>query len=397
MAQEQLELPAVRCGRGLFVVVVLSLIGSMGCGEPGTNDHAAATSRALGSDWPTPVDIWDWWGLSHMDPTGNYLLRQNLDQPPNTNWTPIDFFGTFDGGGNQISHLRVNDPYGRAGALFSSIQNAKVHDLILIDVRATGTNIAAGLAGLSTDSDVDRVAVEGTVSGASEGGGIIGRLDGGTLTHSYFKGTVDSSTNDLGGLVGDGRAAKIIECYAQATVTGNTSDFNGTTYAGGLVGTAWALDIHDAYAVGDVTGRGAVGGIVASEDCDEQDPFYLYKTIYRGHVEDINRPEFFGGWAGTVGTRNSCTGRWLQNYWDSSIDSSINFDTGTEAYSEFGVSTYDLQWPTGPHDGVFCLPDVADPNRCGDNTFSSDNWNAGSSNEYHTLTMVIRPEVQPRN
>jgi len=60
-----------------------------------------------------------------------------------------------------------------------------------------------------------------------------------------------------------------------------------------------------------------------------------------------------------------------------------------------GYTTTELTSPTTVIQGVFCEPDVVE-GRCGDNTWSSPPWTAGTSSQYHVLLNMPGPNIQPR-
>ena len=126
---------------------------------------------------------------------------------------------------------------------------------------------------------------QGSVSGKSFIGGLVGLNGGGTITNSYATGTVSGSRNDVGGLVGENRGGTITNSYATGTVSGSGNDVGGlvglnsgtitNSYAtgtvtglgnhdvGGLVGENRGGTITNSYATGTVTGSGIrVGGLV---------------------------------------------------------------------------------------------------------------------------------------
>jgi hypothetical protein len=254
-----------------------------------------------------------------------------------------------------------------------------------------------GLAVTARDTTIQNIAVEANINvSATMTGGILGTMTGGSINRSYAKGTISGSMFYAGGLVGIANAssvgsATITQSYAQVTVNPDTSA-SWPVIAGGLVGYGTAPIIYDVYAVGNVTGRGGVGGIAGQLACTEGvNSFQLYKTIYRGDVVDRNWSSS-GGWSGAVGTFNPCIARFEQNFYDRTLDSSTN---RANHLSIQGYTTTELRSPTSVIGGVFCAPDVV-PGRCGDNTWSSPPWTAGTSSQHHVLQNMPGPNSQPR-
>ena len=152
-------------------------------------------------------------------------------------WTPVgnaasypgDFFaGTFDGCGHTISGLNVQ---GRG--LFAAINQAAIRNL-----NVSGT-------------------VNSTVSYV---GGIVGKVQAGTIENCSFSGSVSSSKSKayVGGIAGGLYSANV-------TISGcaNTADVTGG-YAGGILG-YWrtAATIQNCYNTGSITGSDKAAGIVA--------------------------------------------------------------------------------------------------------------------------------------
>jgi hypothetical protein len=223
-------------------------------------------------------------------------------------------------------------------------------------------------------------------------------MNGGTLTRSYAKGTVNGSPYyAAGGLVAglwtgsDDVRGVISESYAQVTVAPSTPEGH-PVFAGGIVGHTVSGRIHDVYHVGNVTGRGAVGGLVGYLDGHSGNPWMLYNSISRGgDVQDKNKS---GGWEGTVGSVNGVNNRFSLLFFDAEADptaagSSTSYNAPN---SQHGHSTNDLKLPTTPAGGVFCVGGT--PPNCGDGQFSDPPWNPGNGSQHHVLRNMPGPNVQ---
>lgn len=135
------------------------------------------------------TEIRDISGLRAMaeSPEGHYRLMNDIDMN-GIDWTPIAFSGVLDGGGHGLYNLNVT----RAGAekrvtrdgnrkeyetefvgLFSTLENAQVHDLKLIGAHVSIENqthcFASILAGYVDRSTISGVTVQGRVSMTSYG------------------------------------------------------------------------------------------------------------------------------------------------------------------------------------------------------------------------------------
>lgn len=353
-----------------------------------TLEDVQSTEQAAGQS--SPISSWN--DLVNMGSTGTYHLTQDIEAQGKV-WTPKDFSGTLDGRKKKIKNLTINSSN---AAFFAYLSGATVKDLRFTNLKATGSWVAGGLAASSVDSQIEGVAVEGTVGGWYSAGGLISHMQGGRVTRSYFKGKIQTANYYAGGLVavaskGTGEAqaglATIERSYAQGVTEGNrlvlvapdTSDSNRTVIAGGIAGLASAVDIHDVYAVGDVTGRNVVGGLVGQLTCNGPD-WLLYKGIYRGgDVVDKGK----NGWAGTVGAWANCKARFTHLSWDSSLDPSPNYlNDPASLYAQRPGTTSEHKTPTLPYEGFFCVYPAYCPN---DNNFDTAYWDAGSQSQHHIL------------
>lgn len=377
---------------GVCVAFAASVVGSFGCGAGGAGESVGETRAAANVD--------NWSMLRGMGSTGSYTLTADIDAAGRT-WTPKDFFGTFDGGNHTIRNLTID-----RGSFFSYLTNASVRNIRFVDLKITGGSTVGlgGLVGTAVNSTIENCAVHADILGvsASTVGGIAGTMTGGSITRSYARGTITGNISYAGGLVGIAQRGgvgpvHIYESYAQVTVTPNTASTSTNVIAGGILGYGDAAFIHDVYAVGNVTGRGgSVGGIVGYMHCTpDSTAFQLFKTIYRGDVID-KAWSSRGGWKGPVGGYyGDCFSRFDLNYYDRSLDQSENQAVSPTLMSIRGFTTTELREPRSVIGGVFCQEDVV-PGRCGDNTWSSPPWTAGSSTQHHVLMNMPGPNPQPR-
>ena len=178
--------------------------------------------------------------------SGHYALGSNIDATATSHWnsdgataptyagfTPIGnsstpFTGTLNGLGHVISNLTVNQPTKDNVGLFGYI----------------GSGAALRNLGLTG----------GSVSGATDVGGLVGFDYGGTVSSSYATGSVKSAGNWIGGLVGYSFRGTVSDSYATGSVS-------GANYVGGLVGYNHGT-VSNGYSTGRVSGANYVGGLV---------------------------------------------------------------------------------------------------------------------------------------
>ena len=196
------------------------------------------------------------------NPSGNYILEEHLDLA-GVEWQPVDFTGVFDGGGHAILNLKLmslgdtredvyterNQSYlaGFAG-LFSTLKNAEVRNLQLINVRGVVETdepcFVGGVTGYSYESLIKNCKVTGTMELRAHKqmygmGGVVG----------YGSGTVeacnadvvlicvdtDEEKNDeqfMGGILGTG----FMDLFYNTVELEGSSAVYGSSHNGTLVG-----------------------------------------------------------------------------------------------------------------------------------------------------------------
>lgn len=204
-----------------------------------------------------------------------------------TEWEPVNGEGkkiALDGQGHAIKNL--------SASLFSVLEGS-VQNLIIDGVNISATNASCGvLAGLAGSAEkpnavvakditiknaeisntnnrvggligyllggvVENVNVECTVSGGQQIGGLIGRMEAGSLINCASSGDVTSTNYYSGGLVGYIETATVKGCSASGKVVNGST---GYSRVGGLIGQMQGGSVENCYATGDVEGLGHFGG-----------------------------------------------------------------------------------------------------------------------------------------
>ena len=217
--------------------------------------------------------------IEEQDLTANYTLVSNIDASGTSSWNggdgfepigdsrdPESFTGTFDGNGNAIQNLTIDRVGEDRVGLFDRIwDGGTVENVVLNEVTVRGDYRVGGIAGLVEGGTVERSSVNGTVTGSTSVGGIVGTLFNieGSITQdpvrsrlndSFVSGNVTGATGRAGGIVGLNRGT-VRETYSMASVESDS-------FVGGIV----AINgnegiIRESYAAGFVTGNDYVGGI----------------------------------------------------------------------------------------------------------------------------------------
>src|ERR1043166_4500306 len=290
--------------------------------------------------------------------TGAYALANNYDAGVDGTYAtvpiPTSFWGTFEGLGNAISNLSINDSTDNIVALFADLnQNAQVRDLSVLNANVVAPNgSAAVLAGGLDNGKVSYVTVSGTINA---GGGLVfeslaaGSIDNchaavevlsgggglavntyGPISHSDASGNVSGGVRSgVGGLVAfaqgpisdshatgnvsagengwaGGLAAQSSGIISRSYATGNVSVANvGGGNAGGLVAVLAQSNssmIEESYATGSVSGThgGYVGGLVGIA--------YNGTTITKSYALGSATLPTYRGWVGgLIGWDNQAT------------------------------------------------------------------------------------------
>ncbi|MBR5250752.1 MAG: hypothetical protein IKV38_01895, partial [Clostridia bacterium] len=153
-----------------------------------------------------------------------------------TEFDPIvGFQGTFNGNNKTISGVVLaDDRDGDMGLFADTRSGSKITNLILANITAVSrTDKTAGaLIGSAVSTTISGILVSTETDGATVGG-IVGKMNGGSLKLSGVTGLVGQTGTLLGGLVGETTGTVTVQnCYSTAVVLSNTSG----SVAGGLIG-----------------------------------------------------------------------------------------------------------------------------------------------------------------
>ena len=161
---------------------------------------------------------------------------------------------------------------------------------------------ASGLGFIAVnEGTVKNLTIEGTVSGKSYVGGIVG-YNLGTISGCVNKATVTATSTTVGGITSYLKgSAKVEKCANLGAVNGN-----GTTYTGGIVGQAIANTfVSECYNSGEITAeKGYVGGIAGySMGCLTSDCYNVGAVASKAAAGSVGG--ITGLFTGTVELKNS--------------------------------------------------------------------------------------------
>ena len=214
----------------------------------------------------SPAALQAWATEMRNDPAQslNCTLAADIDLT-GQDWTPIPgYAGTFDGDGNTITGLTINQSTGSNVGLFASIAgDGTVKNLTLDNVNITvGFNVGA-IAGENWGI-IENCSVSGNVKGNeldnnSYVGGITGKNQS-TITACHSSAMVEGI--NVGGIAGQNNTT-ITACYSTGNVTAKNNIAASDSYVGGVVGQNGQGVLIACYATSDVEGDGdCVGGVV---------------------------------------------------------------------------------------------------------------------------------------
>ena len=145
---------------------------------------------------------------------------------------------------------------------FTGVFDGNEHKIWNFTWDSNGIN-SVGLFGyVGSDGQIKNLGLENIDVNAVNGnfiGGLVGEMDGGTITGCYTTGRVLGNRDSVAGLVGDIEAGTITNCYSTASIS--ETGWN----VGGLVGFLGGT-IANSYAAGHVTGTGNAGGLLGHNE-----------------------------------------------------------------------------------------------------------------------------------
>jgi len=336
------------------VVSAEEAVASGGC-----TASAAYSGGGDGSDADKAIKISSAGDLMKLSATsadwGKFFVQdaEDIDMTGCT-WTPIGngsprFSGRFDGDGNTISNLVVDNGGNFFGGFFGATLNAELVGIHLRDVNVSNGSNLGGLVGDANNTAIKASSVQGSVAGGDQVGGLVGQLDpDSVVSRSFSTASVTATGGSVGGLAGQVFGATVEYSFAEGPVSGVSS-------VGGLVG--WLTSssgfgaplrdslISDSYALGDVTGSGnGVGGLVGQFERKQDRKTEVKRSFSAGAVQGMGLS--IGGFVGEVtDPSNPNAGDTIaDSFWDTTKSQRQNgIGSGTVVESLIGKSTTEMK------------------------------------------------------
>lgn len=203
----------------------------------------------------------------------NFALKGDINASDVENYVAIGtksangFTGTFDGRGNRIIGLKVENANGNAGIFDTIGTNGVVKDVNIYSGTFTGSKNAGAVAG-KNNGRIEGIVTFGntvTVTGDNgNAGGIVGvNNNGGTVDDVESSGSVIAEDDNafVGGLVGTNKSgATVNNSYSNSAVTSTSGTDAGL---GGVVGVnQGTVSLVDSLGVTNGTNSTKVGGVI---------------------------------------------------------------------------------------------------------------------------------------
>ena len=279
----------------VLVGLSIAVTGGVTAQSPGVVDVDANDLEGSGTA-ADPYKITNASELQAMqdDLDAHYELGSDIDASTTAQWNnqagfdPIgdgseDFSGYFNGNQYTITDLTINrGSSAEEVGLFGEVDSALIESVHLESVTISGNNSVGALAGyLEEDVTIQNASMNGSVSGTTETGGLIGSNTESTVKRASAKGIVTGS-DSVGGLVGQNLGGVVTQSSSNAAVTATGEEQGGdSARGGGLVGGNFNDGIiNKSYATGNVTG-GKAGGITG----ENYDGSRVANTYAAGNVD----------------------------------------------------------------------------------------------------------------
>lgn len=188
--------------------------------------------------------------------------------------------------------------YDRIGGLVGDLEAGSIQNILITDLNLTARDYVGGLVGITvfsvTPPSITKAYVNGIINGREIVGGMVGMHNYtttgtlATISNSKFSGSINTTEQFTGGLIGWAYTTRIENSYAQVAFN---STFAGSPFLGGIVGyfvdnTAGGLGgVYSSYAswsVSDICGNGAlcyIGEVVGNKD-PSYDVQHFDTTVY---------------------------------------------------------------------------------------------------------------------
>jgi hypothetical protein len=212
--------------------------------------------------------------LTHDIDMGDQVFTTAIIAPDANSFNPTaefrgtSFTGILDGNGHKITHFIINGGLNSYLGLFgnignqSQIKNLVVENCTINSVGPMGSVYVGGLVGRIDGGSISGCHVTVSINSSDFVGGLAGYNHGGFVNSCYATVSINCNFRYVGGLVGCNSGGYISDCYSKGAITGSSIGVGGLA---GRNGDDWGYNdgyINNCYSTCDVSGISDVGGLV---------------------------------------------------------------------------------------------------------------------------------------
>ncbi len=218
------------------------------------------------------------------------------------------FTGVLDGQGHAIHQLGIHRTGGGpVGLLAVAGRGAHVRDLQLTDTLVQGRDSVGALAGNNWGGTLERIRVQGRVTGQRDTGLVTGTHQA-DLSRVVAEGSVEGDSQGrtpfgIGGITGQALKARTRDAHFKGTIV--VGDFGSS--AGGIAGSSMESEFDLVTSTGDFTAPSSVGGIIgdayssrltgawsSAKVSTEQPQYYVGGLIGLSYLTTVQQSGFGG-------------------------------------------------------------------------------------------------------
>ncbi|WP_339520388.1 YDG domain-containing protein [Pseudomonas proteolytica] len=213
----------------------------------GINNGSSGTLPMLASEYSTTITNAHQLQLVAMDRNATYTLGRDIVAGATAGTTDvwngtfvqlgeanrgINFTGSLDGQGHVIKNLKIDRGNQQYNGLFGAIsETGRVSNLGLDGGSISGAAYTGSIVGYSLGTLTGTFS-SATVTAEVYAGGLVGQQGGGSISNSYFSGSVTATADLAGGLVGQLDGGSLSNNFVSGRVTASS----GNGFAGGIMG-----------------------------------------------------------------------------------------------------------------------------------------------------------------
>ena len=268
--------------------------------------------------------------------SAHYKLMDNLDFYGEADWTPIGigyrcpFNGSFDGNNKVIKNIKIGSVSSPTridyAGFFTDVENGAIANLGVewiglytssSSAYSSSGGIVGYLDGGSISNCYSTLSISSTSPYSLSSGGIVGHVVRGTIKNCHSNSTVSSTSTSFnnaiicsGGIAGKSVISTIVNCYSMSNVYSNSNqNRDASAYSGGIAGYSNG-SVANCYSVGVVSSICSYlesltllcsGGIIGKNDSGDIANCYAAGSVFSSSLSSAYSYSFSGGIVGYSG------------------------------------------------------------------------------------------------